>query len=276
MIAGGAARSRPRPARPAVPPGPGRRRRRHRPGPGPAAARGAGQRLGRRPGAAARTTATRSSESAAPAPLGRGRGGHRQHRALDRLGDRRVGRLGGRGPAPRPAARPPRPPVRRRAPRRSRAGVCETITPELPRAPSSAPRAMQRSTRPSRASSPVGRLAAVRLGDQRLLGRGEGQHQVGAGVAVGDRVDVQLVDLVLVPAQRGQPGRRTSGARRRRPGVSSTAAIMRAAAPGCRRTAPGPAAIGPCPARDRVTLSVARRSLPGAVTRRSNPGDSRG
>ena len=40
---------------------------------------------------------------------------------------------------------------------------------------------------------------------QRRLRRGHREHQVGAGVAVRHRIDVQLVDLVLVGAERGEP-----------------------------------------------------------------------
>jgi hypothetical protein len=40
---------------------------------------------------------------------------------------------------------------------------------------------------------------------QGLLRGGQGENQVGAGVAVGDRVDVQLVDLVLVGTECLQP-----------------------------------------------------------------------
>jgi hypothetical protein len=39
------------------------------------------------------------------------------------------------------------------------------------------------------------------------MGRGQGQHQVGTGVAVGYWKDVEVVDLPLVPAQPVETGR---------------------------------------------------------------------
>ena len=68
------------------------------------------------------------------------------------------------------------------------------MTPELPRAPMSAPKLMA-------AAIALGRLAGDRL---RLVqgGLDRGQH-VRAGVAVGDRVDVELVDLVDVGLEVG-------------------------------------------------------------------------
>ena len=66
------------------------------------------------------------------------------------------------------------------------------ITPLLPRAPSSAPL--------RRAASPVEEVAVVPSVSsglaQRVAGGGHGEVHVGAGVAVGHRVDVEGVDLL--------------------------------------------------------------------------------
>ena len=66
------------------------------------------------------------------------------------------------------------------------------ITPLLPRAPSRAPRAQARPGRPG------GRRRRRRLDGlaERVAGRGHGEVHVGAGVAVGHRVDVEGVDLL--------------------------------------------------------------------------------
>ena len=94
------------------------------------------------------------------------------------------------------------------------------MTPELPRAPISEPRLIAWQT--SSIDSAVPQLGAHRL---------ERQRHVGAGVAVGDRVDVEAVQLLLVRAQRvaepehglaqigGAPGRSASAS-----GGQSTAA----------------------------------------------------
>ena len=58
----------------------------------------------------------------------------------------------------------------------------------------------------------IGRGRAVEL----LLGGGEREHEIGAGVAVGHREDVELVDLALVPAQTPPDRSRTTGGWRRR------------------------------------------------------------
>ena len=66
---------------------------------------------------------------------------------------------------------------------------------------------------------PAGRVEGVELGDDGL----EGEGHVGAGVAVGHRVDVQAVDVGLVepegisvaPHDRAQVVRRRQGRRRR-------------------------------------------------------------
>ena len=89
--------------------------------------------------------------------------------------------------------------------------ICERITPELPRAPISA----ARETSLREPGAVVGPVAVERLGD-----RAHGQRQVGAGVAVGHRIDVEVVD----PA-RGSPRSR----RARRSTSSRTRALMRSA-----------------------------------------------
>ena len=66
------------------------------------------------------------------------------------------------------------------------------MTPEFPRAPISEPWAMARQV-----ASRSGESRVVELVGHRLHGEGH----VGAGVAVGDRVDVEAVDQLLVGAQ---------------------------------------------------------------------------
>ena len=81
---------------------------------------------------------------------------------------------------------------------------CERITPEFPRAPSSAARATEAtiSSRPTRSIVPSGgRREAVELLDDRA----QRQHHVVAGVAVGDREHVDLVDLFAARLERRQP-----------------------------------------------------------------------
>ena len=68
--------------------------------------------------------------------------------------------------------------------------ICEKMTPELPRAPMSAARVTSFAT----ASLVVGRRRVERLDD-----RAQREDEVRAGVAVGDRIDVQIVDA---PAMR--------------------------------------------------------------------------
>ena len=63
------------------------------------------------------------------------------------------------------------------------------MTPEFPRAPISAARESSRAT----ASWPVGVRLLERVDD-----RPHGEREVRAGVAVGDRIDVEVVDALLV------------------------------------------------------------------------------
>nr|BFE68425.1 hypothetical protein GCM10020092_017260 [Actinoplanes digitatis] len=164
--------------------------------------RGAGQGLRRRAGRGARhrDQVVRGDPARA---VRRGRH-HREHRALDRLGHRRVRRLAG------PAQGPGQFAAAHRHRRRERVGhAAQDLRHDDARV---APRAEQRAAGHSahrRAQRRLpGRLGlAGEIGGlvEGLLGRGEGEHQVGAGVAVGHRVDVQLVDLVLVCAERRQP-----------------------------------------------------------------------
>ena len=84
------------------------------------------------------------------------------------------------------------------------------ITPEFPRAPISAARESSRAT----ASWPVGVRLLERLDD-----RPHGEREVRAGVAVGDRVDVEVVDPLLVrlevaERERGRSHGRGRGSRR--------------------------------------------------------------
>ena len=80
------------------------------------------------------------------------------------------------------------------------------MTPELPRAPSSAARATEATissrpissiVRPS--DAPASRSSSCEDGPQ-------GEHHVVAGVAVGDREDVEVVDLLAAGLERGQAG----------------------------------------------------------------------
>ena len=89
------------------------------------------------------------------------------------------------------------------------------ITPELPRAPSSAPR-RERGQRGA-----AGRDSGVAVGrlPERVAGGRDGEEHVGAGVAVGHRVDVEGVDLLARGAQRvGRRCRRTAARRAARTG----------------------------------------------------------
>ena len=131
-----------------------------------------------------------------------GRGGHDgQHGALDRVGDRGIRRLAGRAQRAGQLT----------APHRDRGGEgvghpAQDLGHDDTRV---APGAEQRPT-----SHPAHRPAqrrlravplAVDLALEGLGGRRQGQDEVGAGVTVGHRIDVQLVDLVLVCTQRSQP-----------------------------------------------------------------------
>ena len=111
-----------------------------------------------------------------------------EDRALDRAHHRLVRGVGAAAEA-RARGRRRRP---RRASRHSSASprrICERITPELPRAPMSEPRLIAWQT--SAIDSAVRQRRAHRL---------ERERHVGAGVAVGDRVDVEPVQLLLVRA----------------------------------------------------------------------------
>ena len=124
---------------------------------------------------------------------------HGEDRALDRAEHRLVGGVG-RAPqaggdvgAPRPTSSGAKVSAR---PRR----ICERITPELPAG------AHERAVADGLADlAPSARAVgrAVELADHRL----ERERHVGAGVAVGHRVDVEAVQLVLVGAQRVAVGR---------------------------------------------------------------------
>ena len=71
------------------------------------------------------------------------------------------------------------------------------ITPLLPRAPSSAPRLKAASALPK--SAPLGSSPAA--SPDRVARGGDGEVHVGAGVAVGDGVDVEGVDLLAGPGE---------------------------------------------------------------------------
>ena len=85
--------------------------------------------------------------------------------------------------------------------------ICDRMTPELPRAPMSEPRLIAWQT--SSIDVGVGERGADRL---------ERERHVGAGVAVGDRVDVEPVQLLLVRADGVAEPRGAPGAGRLRPG----------------------------------------------------------
>ena len=169
---------------------PSRRRRRSRRGPPPGRRRARRSRPPRRP--------TRGSPSGScPRPAWRPR---RRPPSPPRRGH-------WRGPAPLNRVLPASPSA---MPRR----IWLVITPELPRAPMSAPKLRPRATaRPARRPERLG------LGQRGPHG---GDH-VRAGVAVGDRVHVQGVDLVDVRLEVGDGG--AEGAEqprsRRRPGAPS-------------------------------------------------------
>ena len=130
----------------------------------------------------------------------------REDRALDRAHHRLVRRVGG-APESAHARSPAGTCVERRQVSATPRRICERITPELPRAPMSEPRLIAWHT--SSIESAVGELGADRL---------EGERHVGAGVAVGDRVDVEPVQLLLMRTQRrhgsaARAWRRSAGAR---------------------------------------------------------------
>ena len=104
-----------------------------------------------------------------------------------------------RSPSPYPRRTPPPTVVRPGLADPSQQGADSwlRITPELPRAPSRRPARTRAS--PSRRSP--GPRAASRTC---VAGRLDGEEHVGAGVAVGDRIDVEGVDLL---ARRGRPRR---------------------------------------------------------------------
>ena len=84
--------------------------------------------------------------------------------------------------------------------------ICDRITPELPRAPISAARAISCASRSRSCSSSC---------LERLDDRAHRQRQVRARVAVRDRVDVQVVDPPAARLDRGGRRARRAGGRRR-------------------------------------------------------------
>ncbi len=147
----------------------------------------------------------------------RGRGGHAQHGALDRVGDRGVSRLGRRGE---------RLGHRATAGRRGQASASAVSAQQLrddhagvaPRAEQRAPgHAVQHPTQPGDlavpACWPAEAVGSAPSGSAPSSGASlsaeverVGRAEVGTGVAVRARVDVELVDLGLVSAQRVQTG----------------------------------------------------------------------
>ena len=199
-----AVRSRPRPARRAARPGHGRRRRPRRPAPAPAAARASWPALRPR----------RSRPRRRPL---RGRRSRRRSaaRPAARATDKIVPSTGAATASYAASAADRRPMARSRpraAARPQRAGEPgQQLRHDHARV---AARAEQRAA--GEAGHRGGEIRR-RLARQVILRGRERQHQIRAGVAVRDRIDVQLVDLVLVlgAVRRDRP--RTSGVRRRHP-----------------------------------------------------------
>ena len=111
-----------------------------------------------------------------------------EDRALDRTHHRLVRGVGRVAEAAHEHRRAPTSSCSRHSSARPRR-ICDRITPELPRAPMSEPRLIAWHT--SAIDSDCAQLRAHRL---------ERERHVGAGVAVGHRVDVEPVELLLVRA----------------------------------------------------------------------------
>ena len=173
----------------------------------------------RRPARRRRRRRRGASSACARAPMATERrhvAHHGQHRALGGLRAPRRRRAGRRAPSPRrsaPGRRARR--AARSAPRRRRGSSCERITPLLPRAPSSAARATD-STISSRPISSIELLAlGVREAVDLVEAGAQRERHVVARVAVGDREDVEVVDLLrgATRGARARPRRRRGSGR---------------------------------------------------------------
>ena len=191
--------------------------------------------------------------------LGRGgRGGldHGQHRALDRhrhRGPRRVIRPGQRSRERRRVDMPAAPERSRSARRPCPAAAAPGSCPSS-RARPQGPRRPARPTPPPRWRPPPSFREIRGRRVEPFAGRVEGEIEVRAGVAVRDREDVEGVDLLAGPAERGQTGPGPGAHRGPVDGFEHEAGLSLltggttyAAGGGSRPRDPMPASIGCCP-----------------------------